>query len=215
MRKPSALPRHANALALTALALSTAACAGPRVGDVVGAPSTTTMTVQAKVVSATPVIGQVAVPRQVCYDELRQNPPRSSGAGAVMGAIAGGVIGNSVGKGAGKALATGLGIFGGAIAGDHIENDGRQGTTSSVRRCDQQAEYENRVMAYNVVYEFAGQRFNTQMGQEPGATIPVQVSLTPAVAPAPVMAPAVYAPTPEPVYEEPYEPGWRRHRRWD
>lgn len=213
MLKPFNLARHANTLALTLLALSTAACAGPRVGDVVGAPSTTTMTVQAKVVSATPVIGQVAVPRQVCYDELRQNPPRSSGAGAVMGAIAGGVIGNSVGKGAGKALATGLGIFGGAIAGDHIENDGRQGTTSTVRRCDQQAEYENRVMAYNVVYEFAGQRFNTQMGQEPGATIPVQVTLTPAVAP--VMAPAVYTPAPEPIYDEPYEPGWRRHRRWD
>ncbi|MBI5924822.1 MAG: hypothetical protein HY836_04425 [Aquabacterium sp.] len=215
MLNRSSRSRSAGALTLTGLVLSTAACAGPRVGDVVGAPSTTSMTVQAKVVSATPVIGQVAVPRQVCYDELRQNPPRSSGAGAVMGAIAGGVIGNSVGKGAGKALATGLGIFGGAIAGDHIANDGRQGSTSSVRRCEQQAEYENRVMAYNVVYEFAGQRFSTQMGQEPGATIPVQVTLSPMVAQAPAIAPAVYVPSPEPVYEEPYEPGWRRHRRWD
>ncbi|HEX5358262.1 MAG TPA: hypothetical protein VFW93_18820 [Aquabacterium sp.] len=215
MLNRSTLSRSASALTLIGLVLSTAACAGPRVGDVVGAPSTTSMTVQAKVVSATPVIGQVAVPRQVCYDELRQNPPRSSGAGAVMGAIAGGVIGNSVGKGAGKALATGLGIFGGAIAGDHIENDGRQGTTSSVRRCEQQAEYENRVMAYNVVYEFAGQRFSTQMSQEPGATIPVQVTLSPVVAQAPVIAPAVYTPSPEPVYVEPYEPGWRRHRHWD
>lgn len=215
MLNRSTLSRSTSALTLTGLVLSTAACAGPRVGDVVGAPSTTSMTVQAKVVSATPVIGQVAVPRQVCYDELRQNPPRSSGAGALMGAIAGGVIGNSVGKGAGKALATGLGVFGGAIAGDRIENDGRQGTTSSVRRCEQQAEYENRVMAYNVVYEFAGQRFSTQMGQEPGATIPVQVTLSPVVAQAPAIVPAVYTPGPGPVYEEPYEPGWRRHHRWD
>lgn len=215
MLKQSALPRRAGTLALTVLVLSSAACAGPRVGEVIGAPSTTTMTIQAKVVSATPVIGQVAVPRQVCYDELRQNPPRSSGAGAVMGAIAGGVIGNSVGKGTGKALATGLGIFGGAIAGNHIENDGRPGTTSSVRRCEQQSEYENRVMAYNVVYEFAGQRFSTQMGQEPGATIPVQVTLSPVHAPAPAIAPAMYTPGPEPVYVDPYEPGWRRHRHWD
>lgn len=204
------------ALALGTTLLATAACAGPRVGEVVGAPSSTSMTVQAKVVSATPVIGQVAVPRQVCYDELRHSPPRSSGAGALMGAIAGGAIGNAVGKGSGKVLATGLGIFGGAIVGDRIENDGRQGSTSTVRRCEQQADYENRVMAYSVVYEYAGQRFTTQMPQEPGNTIPVQVTVTPMVAApaAPVaVAPVSYAPPPPPVYED--DGYWGRRRRWD
>jgi uncharacterized protein YcfJ len=129
--------------ALAALGASSLSWAGPRVGELVGTPSPVTNTVQAKVVSATPVVGQIAVPRQVCFDETRQEPARSSGAGAIMGAIAGGAMGNAVGKGAGKALATGLGLFGGAIAGDHIENDGRQGRVSTVRRCEQRSSYEN------------------------------------------------------------------------
>lgn len=211
------------ALAATgSLLLATAAQAGPRVGDVVGTPNSTSLTVQARVVSATPVIAQVTVPHQVCFDETRQEPPRSSGAGAVIGAIAGGAMGNAVGKGAGKALATGIGIIGGAVMGDHVENDGRPGTASTVRRCEQQAAYENRVVAYTVVYEYGGQRYNTQMSQEPGATIPLQVTLTPAVpgpaynpgpvSAAPVVAPAVYV-APSLVYED--DPGWRHRRRWD
>ena len=83
------LTRTASVLALGSLTLVTAACAGPRVGEVIGNPSSSTATIQARVVSATPVVAQVAVPRQVCYDELRQEPARSSGAGAIMGAIAG------------------------------------------------------------------------------------------------------------------------------
>lgn len=219
MKTPSLLARSGAAVTLGGLVLATTACAGPRVGEVVGSPSSTSMTVQARVVSATPVIGQVSVPRQVCYDEMRQDPPRSSGAGAIMGAIAGGAAGNAVGKGAGKVLSTGLGIFGGAILGDHIENNGRPGTATPVRRCEQQASYENRVMAYNVVYEYAGQRFSTQMSQEPGTTIPLQVTLTPAVAgPAPGASPVSYVRTPPPdgAYDdEDDEPRWRHRRRWD
>lgn len=171
--------RATAALIAAGLLLPAASRAGPRVGEIVGRPSDVTTTVQAKVVSATPVVGQVPVPRKVCYDELRQEPHRSSGAGALLGAIAGGAVGNAVGKGGGRALATGLGIFGGAILGDHIQNDDRPGSTRTVRRCEQQASYENRVVAYNVVYEYAGQRYTTQMQEEPGRTIPLEVSLSP------------------------------------
>lgn len=210
------LTLRTSALAMGALLVATAASAGPRVGDVVGSPSTTSLTVQAKVVSATPVIGQVPVPRQVCYDELRQEPPRSSGAGALMGAIAGGAMGNAIGKGSGRALTTGLGIFGGAIVGNHVETDGRPGSASTVRRCEQQSAYENRVVAYSVVYEYAGQRFSTQMAQEPGATIPLQVTLTPAVAAPAAVAPVSYAPGPDSYDDEDGDDrGWRRRRHWD
>lgn len=218
MQTPSAFfaQKLTCALALGSLAMATTAFAGPRVGEVVGAPSSTSLTVQARVVSATPVIGQVGVPREVCQDEQRFNPPRSSGAGALLGAIAGGAAGNAIGKGSGRVLTTGLGIFGGAILGDHVENDGRQGTVSTVRQCGQQVSYENRVMAYSVVYEYAGQRFTTQMPQEPGNTIPVQVTVTPMVAApaAPVaVAPVSYAPPPPPVYED--DGYWGHRRRWD
>lgn len=232
-------PTLSTVLALGCALATGAATAGPRVGTVVGTPSATSQTVQAKVISATPVIAQVAVPRQVCQDQLYQEPPRSSGAGALLGAIAGGVMGNALGKGGGKALATGAGLIGGAVLGDHIENDGRQGTTRSVRQCEQQASYENQVVAYDVVYEYAGQRYNTQMDHEPGRTIPLDVTVSPAGS----MAPMVSAPQPAPYYDQgvgpatyyppnppgvviyggPPAPGWRGDRgypgrgwhRWD
>lgn len=177
---PSQWPHSANIVALTAMALSTAACAGPRVGDVVGYPSSSTATVQARVVSSSPVVAQVAVPRQVCYDELRAEPARSSGAGAVMGAIAGGAMGNAVGKGSGRVITTGLGVILGAALGDHIETSGRPAEgTRTVQRCEQQSTYQNQVVAYNVVYEYGGQRYSTQTQREPGATIPITVTVNP------------------------------------
>lgn len=45
----------------------------------------------------------------------------TSGAGAVIGAVVGGVLGNQIGKGSGRAAATGVGIVGGAVAGNAIE----------------------------------------------------------------------------------------------
>ncbi len=183
--------------------------ANPRVGDVLGAPSVVNTTVQARVVSSTPVVAQVAVPTQVCRDETYETPARSSGAGAILGAIAGGAAGNAVGKGAGKALATGIGLIGGAIVGDHVENDGRSGQQQTVRRCEQQSAYENHVVAYSVTYEYAGQRYTTQTVSEPGPTLPLQVTLTPMVQ-APVSSGYVSQP---PIMYAPDD--GRRRRRWD
>ena len=75
----------------------------------------------ARVVSSTPVVQQVAVPRQVCSTEPVLTQPQKSGAGAAMGAIAGGAMGNAIGNGGGRMLATVIGAFGGAILGNHIE----------------------------------------------------------------------------------------------
>jgi uncharacterized protein YcfJ len=135
-----------------------------------------------KVISSTPIIQQVAVPRQVCSNEQVVTPGQKSGAGAAMGAIAGGAVGNSMGQGSGRAAATMLGIFGGAILGDKIEGPG-QAEVRNVQNCTQQMFYENRTMAYNVVYEFAGKQYTVQMPTDPGPTVRLQV--TP-VAPPPV-----------------------------
>jgi uncharacterized protein YcfJ len=130
-----------------------------------------------KVISSTPIIQQVAVPRQVCSNEQVVTPGQKSGAGAAMGAIAGGAVGNSMGQGSGRAAATMLGIF-----GDKIEGPG-QSEVRNVQNCTQQMFYENRTMAYNVVYEFAGKQYSVQMPTDPGPTVRLQV--TP-VAPPPV-----------------------------
>ena len=128
-----------------------------------------------KVISSTPIIQQVAVPRQVCNNEQVVTGGQKSGAGAAMGAIAGGAVGNSMGQGSGRAAATMLGLFGGAILGDKIEGPGTP-EVRNVQSCSQQMFYENRTMAYNVVYEFAGKQYTVQMPQDPGPTVLLQIT---------------------------------------
>jgi uncharacterized protein YcfJ len=137
-----------------------------------------------RVISSQPVIQQVAVPRQVCTDQLVEVAPPKSGAGAVLGAVAGGAIGNAVGRGSGNAAATVIGVLGGAVLGDRIEGS-PPGQLQNVRSCHQQAAFENRTVGYNVVYEYAGRQYATQMANDPGPTVAVQVSPVGSASPAP------------------------------
>jgi uncharacterized protein YcfJ len=155
---------------------------------------------QGRVLSSTPVVQQVAVPRQVCQDEEVSVRGQKSGAGALMGGIAGGAIGNAIGNGSGRAAATVIGLMGGAILGDRIEGGG-QPRTEIVRNCSTQTFYENQTVAYDVVYEYAGRQYNVQMPQDPGRF--VRLSVTPVDA-FPPPAPR-YAPQPRVQYQEPYE----------
>ena len=130
--------------------------------------------VQARVISSTAVIQQVAVPRQQCTNTPVTTTTAPSGAGAVMGAIAGGAIGNAVGQGSGRDLATAIGLFGGAILGNNVEGSKTQ--TQNVQQCSTVTTYENRTMHYDVVYEYADKRYNIQMANDPGAFVRLQVS---------------------------------------
>ena len=55
--------------------------------------------------------------------------PQGSGAGAVIGGVLGAVVGNQFGHSAGRAAMTGLGAVGGAVAGNNIERNHREGIT--------------------------------------------------------------------------------------
>ena len=145
-----------------------------------------------RVLSTTPVIQQVSVPRKVCTTEQVATAPQKSGAGAVMGAIAGGAAGNAVGGGSGKAVATMLGLVGGAVLGDKIEGGG-QGGVENVQRCTTHTFLENRTLGYNVVYEYAGRQYSAQFPNDPGPSVQLQISpigavgqLAPEAAPIPV-----------------------------
>lgn len=129
----------------------------------------------AQVIASVPVIQQVAVPRQVCTQENVVVQGQKSGAGAVMGAIAGGAIGNQMGGGSGKAATTALGIFGGAILGDKIEGTPNP-QVQAVQHCRTETTYENRVIGYNVTYEYAGKQYMVQLPKDPGPTLPVNVA---------------------------------------
>jgi uncharacterized protein YcfJ len=127
------------------------------------------------VISSTPVIQQVAVPRQVCTTEQVAVQPSKSGAGALMGGIAGGAMGNAVGGGSGRTAATLVGIVGGAILGDKIEG-APAAQTQSVQHCSMQNFYESRTVGYHVVYQYAGKQYSVQMPHDPGQTIRLQIT---------------------------------------
>ena len=129
---------------------------------------------QARVLSATPIVQQVAVPQQVCDNQTVYTGQQTTGGGAVLGAVAGGAVGNAIGGGSGRAAATALGLIGGALLGNQIEGNGRP-SYQNVQRCYTQNYYENRTTGYTVVYEYAGRQYTTQTQTDPGRTINVQV----------------------------------------
>ncbi|WP_332813328.1 glycine zipper 2TM domain-containing protein [Ramlibacter sp.] len=152
-----------------------------------------------RVISSTPVIQQVAVPRQVCTQQPVAVQQEPSGAGAVLGAIAGGAAGNAIGGGSGRAAATAIGLVGGALLGNQIERPGTE--IQTVQQCATQTYYENRAVSYNVVYEYAGRQYSVNMPHDPGPTVQLQVT------PVGVPPPTSSAPAPAaPVYSAPVPP---------
>lgn len=177
-----------------------------------------------RVISSTPVMQQVAVPRQICSSQPVVVGPSRSGGGAVLGALAGGAIGNQIGHGAGRAAATVIGMMSGAAIGDRVEGGGAP-QVQQIEQCSTQTTYENRVVAYNVVYEYAGRQYSIQMPNDPGPTVRVQVSPVGAVtspsvvsaAEIPVYGRPVYVSPPPVVYPRVYPPHYYydSDRRWE
>ncbi len=129
-----------------------------------------------RVISSTPVIQQVAVPRQVCNNQPVAVQQPNTGAGGVIGGLAGGAIGNQFGRGDGRAAATILGVVGGALLGNRIESNNNAPQVQNVAQCTTQTAYENRTVGYNVQYEYASKQYNVQLPYDPGPTIRLQVS---------------------------------------
>lgn len=146
------------------------------------------------VISVTPIVQQVVVPRQVCYDEPVSVQRQPSGAGALFGAIVGGALGNSVGAGVGRAAATAVGVMGGAAVGNAMEANTQPADVQTARRCTTENTYEDRTGSYSVVYEYGGRQYTTVMRRDPGRYVQVQVQ----AAPDDDGAPPQYAPPPRP-----------------
>jgi uncharacterized protein YcfJ len=127
------------------------------------------------VISSTAIQKQTPVTKQVCTEQQVVVPQQKSGAGTIMGGIAGGTIGNAIGKGDGNALATVLGVVGGAMLGDKIEGE-KPPRTQIVQNCTNQTVYETRITGYQVVYEYAGKRYTVEMPRDPGPTVTLQVT---------------------------------------
>jgi uncharacterized protein YcfJ len=158
----------------------------------------------ARVVSATPVRQRIEVPRQECrveqvamVEERRTvSGDRPSGAGAVLGAIVGGVIGHQFGNStAGRDHGTAAGAVVGGLVGNSIERDrvaegtetyvDRTPVTRDVERCRTVMDSQERVVAYDVRYEYNGREFDTRLAYDPGPQMPVNVEVRPPAAPLP------------------------------
>lgn len=154
---------------LKSTALAAAAAA------LLGAVGTAQAADYANVVSATPVTRSFAVPRQQCGEGQRVVPSQPSGGGALVGAIIGGVVGNQFGHGAGRVAATTLGAVAGGAIGNQAELHNSPGQLVPVRECRTVSSHETRVVGYDVVYEYHGQRYSTHTATDPGPRLAIDV----------------------------------------
>jgi len=179
-------------------ALLTAVFAAPAMAD--------QYTDTARVLSSTPQVERVNVPRQECRTEYQQqsysnggnsmagaiiggiaggllgNGGNNSVAGAIIGGIAGGLLGNTVGRGNGRVAAAAVGAGVGAIAGNSIANNQRaDGGTRSVpvQTCYQVDNWQSVTTGYLVNYEYNGRTYSTVTNEQPGRYIDVNVAIEP------------------------------------
>ncbi len=133
----------------------------------------------APVVARSEIVQAFPVSRQVCRNEQVSVPVERTGAGVVVGGVAGGLLGHTVGEGSGKTAATAIGAIAGAIVGDRVANRDADGyyETRNVQRCSNVTEMENRVVGYNVTYEFAGKQYITRMARDPGSQVQLRISV--------------------------------------
>lgn len=138
----------------------------------------------AKVVSVDPVRSTVNNPKQVCHDETvtHTEPPKDQHqiAGTAIGAVVGGLLGNQVGSGKGRTLATVAGAVGGGYAGNRIQASRQhaQVSTSVERKCDTVNNTSNKIVGYDVRYEYNGVTRTVRMDHDPGDRVQVQEGVT-------------------------------------
>ncbi|HEU4530301.1 MAG TPA: glycine zipper 2TM domain-containing protein [Steroidobacteraceae bacterium] len=142
----------------------------------------------ARVVDVQPITRQVRVqtPQRECYIEEYEEPRRASASVAgnvILGGLIGGVLGSQIGSGDGRKAATAAGALIGSTIG-HQAAQRRRAEPPQVRtveRCDTRyvSNYEERIEAYDVAYEYGGQRYHTRMPYDPGERIRVRVDVSP------------------------------------
>jgi uncharacterized protein YcfJ len=131
----------------------------------------------ARVLDSRPVTQQVQVGTVQQCAQGSGKAPNIAGVnlGTVLGAVAGGALGNQIGGGSGRTIATGAGAAVGAVAGTNI-NDNLSGGGQT---CQSVPQYEQRILGYDVTYEYAGMTYTSRLRNPPGEFIPVRVSVQP------------------------------------
>jgi uncharacterized protein YcfJ len=175
-----------------AMVLSLSACNRDASADVANAPAPAPAAAPvappepagpkyARVVSVDPVRQAGTAAQKECHDEVvtHRAPVKDQHqiAGTAIGAVAGGLLGNQIGGGKGRTLATVAGAVGGGYAGHEIQ-ERRQETntvTSTVRKCSTvPGASGDKIVAYDVRYEYNGVTRSIRMDHDPGDRVEVQ-----------------------------------------
>jgi uncharacterized protein YcfJ len=143
-----------------------------------------------RVIEARPVYESVATTTQQCWTQPvtrveTQYVPQTSGAGAVLGALVGGALGAQAGdrhhgRDHGATVAGALigGLIGNAVEGSRNPAYAQPvAYTQPVQRCRPVQSVANRVVAYDVRYEYRGREYRTRTVEAPGRFIPVNVAV--------------------------------------
>jgi uncharacterized protein YcfJ len=145
----------------------------------------------ARVTRVHPVTQSVSVstPRRECWQETVRVQPSTgyrSYTPEIVGGVVGAAVGNQFGSGSGRDIATVAGaILGGSLGHDYkIRRQGYASapTYDTVERCQtvQDAHYEDRLVGYDVTYEYDGRTYRTRTDHDPGDRMRVRVEVTPA-----------------------------------
>jgi uncharacterized protein YcfJ len=158
---------------------------------------------RARVVSSHPVVEQIPIDREECWNDrvrgyedrrvTRSDTGAPIGAGTVLGAIIGGVAGHQVGSGRGNDVATAAGAIVGGLVGNQIDrnNAGPPGRVTevervpvdrTVQRCRVVHEVREATVGFDVRYEYHGRQFTTRLPRDPGRNLRVEVEVRPAEA---------------------------------
>ena len=165
------MKKSATILIVTGMLSSAFANAGDYYGD------------RARVLSASPILERINVPRSDCRTEYETRTIKEdrSYLGSIVGGLAGGLVGSRFGGGNGRLATTAIGAGVGAVVGDHIDN-GDRGYSSErvpVERCATVDNWTTQTRGYNVTYEYEGRTYTTVTDRDPGPYIPVEVSVRP------------------------------------
>lgn len=145
----------------------------------------------APVVDVRPIVQvvEISTPQEQCWEEEylveRSYRGNDSGTPAILGTIIGGAIGNAVGHNKSNQR---VGAVVGAVLGHSVARDiMRQSRgpvvreVETVERCETvyRSREEERIVGYNVTYNYNGQDYTIRTDTDPGSEIQLRVSVEP------------------------------------
>ena len=142
------------------------------------------------VISARPVyqLTRIETPQERCVEErvvIERRNQQASGTPIIVSTIIGGALGNAVGN---NKSSRRVGAVLGAVLGNSVGRDiARQSQSSDTReyqtveRCETVfvSHEEERLLGYDVIYQFNGQQYSVRTEQDPGSQMKVRVEVQP------------------------------------